>query len=361
MIITSMALSLSLYFAKPANGQSAFASAAKVRQDAVKTLVADLNIKEFDVKGAISGDLPAPIAKLANSRTIPPEDTSFESSNHLVIDGDMVRYENNHPMWHVEGVLTKKKMVNVCDGKLSKQFFPDGMGTETKVIGIIKRDAVSRQVQTTELAPLLITFRGLNPNISATNLSALKETGQTLPIEGTLCREYFQQYNQSSSIHFWIDPEKDQAIRRITQISQGSEVCRTDVKCRKETIGWVPSSWTVSHFDTKGKTLRTVDVSIAKLAINQTVSASSFELEFPKGTFVEDQRPDRVKYYRVQADGAMREVGPTGDELRDAKVIPQPGSSWLRRNQWFLIGCLVSLILILAMIVRKRYAAREAV
>src|SRR5262245_15502342 len=104
--------------------------AAKARQDAAKSLEVEIKVKEFQARGSVSED--DPVLKARPSPTpmvIPAVDTTVESTNRLVIDGVKVRYENNHPLWHIRtGELHPTAKISASNGQVSKIFLPRGLG-----------------------------------------------------------------------------------------------------------------------------------------------------------------------------------------------------------------------------------------
>jgi len=92
-------------------------------------------------------------------------------------------------------------------------------------------------------------------------------------------------------------------------------------------------SWVRTEYD-GGKVRKTATVTVTDLRINPSLAPGDFEITFPPGTHVHDQR--NRKEYRVQPSGGLRELDVYGKET--GGDIPQPGTSWVSRNKWLVVG-----------------------
>jgi hypothetical protein len=91
------------------------------------------------------------------------------------------------------------------------------------------------------------------------------------------------------------------------------------------------------------------------MQINAPQPAEQFDIEFPTGSIVTDQR--NWKTYRVQPDGSMREYDRTTRKELSGSVS-QPGVSWYRRNKWLLVGLgVVTILLVVGYMTKKRRAS----
>jgi hypothetical protein len=164
---------------------------------------------------------------------------------------------------------------------------------------------------------------------SARDRDRLEAADRSMFIDEVLCNEYFIQTHPNFAVHFWMDPQRNYIVRRKVNYHDEMISLETNIRYRQDAVaGWVPSSWESSYFDHNGNLHTSWEVTVTNLQVNRPIEDSVFDLEFPEGCHVRDQRIG--KEFRVLADGTMRELGPRGEEL------PQP--SWYGRNKLYLIG-----------------------
>jgi hypothetical protein len=325
--------------------------AAAARQEAVRALDIRFRRTETNAVGAIS-ERSRGLAKF--TRDVPAKETTFQSVNRLAIDGDKIRFEDNHPCWRVpEGILrTRRAQLDVFDGSVAKTFYP---GDETKENGLPSGTYENRHanihVMYSVLMPITLTFRGLDPHMTPYPLTDAKRSGLTLPIDGEACDEYILEFSPESKVSFWLDPKKDYVARRISTKSGVQFAAQHDIKYRNDAqIGWMPQSWVSNDFSSIGRLLTSTKVEVLEAEYNGVLPATDFDIVFPPGTRVVDLNTTKV--YRVQSNGAMRETDELGQEL--SAVISQPGDSWARRNQWFLVALGATFIAIVGSHILRR-------
>jgi hypothetical protein len=294
-----------------------------------------------DAKGSKS-DVALPPVKPKNP--VPPKETTLESIDYLVIDGEKIRFENNHPLWKLpEGTILRGSKISVFNGSLAKTLFPKEIDGQGKPLGSIEKNAWLEDIKTNVLTPLNITFRGLNPTITPYVVNDMKPSGITLPIEGSACMEHVIKLSMDMTVSFWLDSSKDYVLRRIRKLRQQKLIEQVDINYRQsDGFGLVPASWVINRFSPEGTVRTTNKVEVLKLQINDSHPSEQFEIEFPLETFVVDKRTN--KEYRVQSDGRMRELSEDGKELPGS--VLQPGDSWYWRNKWLLLGlaCIVGVV-----------------
>jgi hypothetical protein len=282
--------------------------AARARQDAARTLQVDLKIKmEYpkrvqlpEKKGIIQGR---------------PEGVEVEFANRILIDGAKARYEDNIPLWFPGKGFEKHQSIGVSDGTIIwsiDSFARNGQ----EVVGTIEH--ASRLRFGERFVPISVTFRSLEPTLKPFALSDLRATGNTLTIDGWRCAGYILAPKEEQL--YWLDPSNDFILRRHQFMRGGRVNSQLDVQYKRTSDSLVPSSWTSMSFDGVGKPYLIRRNEVVKLVINQPIAPAEFELRFPPGSLVEDQRDK--KHYRVQADGSMHEVGPDGQELDSKKAVP---------------------------------------
>jgi hypothetical protein len=332
-------------------GKDPAVAAAQARQKSVKTVNMEFKETEVDAKGCISELAAAPF----KSKTpVPATETTFESINRLMMDGDKVRYENNHPLWELPtGKFLKRTSVNVFTGSLAKSFRPRGLSGDREPLGDFESAGTLPEMRSSyTLLPVTMTFRGLNPVACAYPIYDLKYSGNELPIDGRPCREYALKLSADLTLSFWLDTARDYVVRRIRQVKENRLAEQFDIQFQPhQACGWTPASWARSLYGPGGAVLMTTSVEVRQIEINDSLPAAQFDLRFPEGTLVIDRR--KATQYRVRADGSMRELSSTGEELPG--TVAQPGDPWYRRHQWLLLSAGAALlILLLAYGLRRR-------
>ncbi|MBY0513959.1 MAG: hypothetical protein K2P78_08625 [Gemmataceae bacterium] len=331
-------------------------AAARARQEAVRAVDVRFHVKRFVAKGhytAAAKDMPK-----STGQVIPPEDATVEADNRLCIAVSRVRLEDSLPMWHLpSGELTRKTTISVSNEDLSKVYYPAGVGLHTEVVGIIRKDLQVWEIKSYQVVPLTMHFRACDPGVTPYDVRALKKTGQQLPVAGRRCEEYQHVVTPDSVVTFWFDAEAGYALRRIRKLRRGHNYEQYDVEYRPDAVaGMVPTSWVRTEFDEAGKVRTETRVTVTDLRINPALDSAEFDVRFPPGCHVDDQRTG--KEYRVQADGDMRRITPDGRELDE--TIPQPGSPWYWRNVWVVVAGIVVVITTAVAVQYRRTAKRTS-
>jgi hypothetical protein len=329
-------------FLCPASGRPLVAAdplieAARRRQDATRSVVVEFEVKEFVGKGKLTGLGLKP----RTPDPVPKEDTEIVSRNRLVIEGEKARFENNHPMFYVDGgELIRTSSVVVTDGETAKLYFPTGIGGRGQGQGIVWANAAPEGLRPPVLTPLTAHFRGLTPHVTPYPVDQLRPTSRTLRLDGRTCSEYEVATGPDKPISLFVDGQAEFALRRIRKLNRGHLYQQLDVAYGTRDGGLVPERWTIQEFDAAGKVKSKTEAVVLDVRVNPDVPRSEFDVEFPPGSSVYDQRTG--KDYVVKEGGMMRETTPAGVEL-DAEV-PVPGSSWLTRNRSGLLwGALIAL------------------
>jgi hypothetical protein len=336
---------------QPNNDNASAVAAARTRQERVQSVDVTITRTEVVAKGTISKTMVGPI-KAAGA--VPASDTTLRSQGRLVVDGNRVRVENNHPYWHVNGTLYQKQTISVTNGSLAKKFFPLGISSEDNPKGILEKTARQEDGKRPSLMPLTMTFRGLDLAVAPWSFAQMKPSGVVLRIEKADCQEYTISLG-ALVYSFWLDPNQDYVIRRVRNLSKGHVTEQVDIHYKTNAVcGWAPDSWTTTEYANDGRLLSTSKVDVVDLHLNEAPRPEEFDFAFPEGTDVYDQKND--KEYKVQSDGSMRELSRSGEEI--GSTIDQPGYPWYRRNQWLLLALGILVIGSTAVVLYRRRASK---
>lgn len=116
---------------------------------------------------------------------------------------------------------------------------------------------------------------------------------------------------------YWFDPLRDFAIVRFAVISKDDALRReTDFTLvRDESVGFVPSGWSIRKFAVDGTVSMSIESSVTKYATNVTFSDADFVLDFPDGTYVDDLRDQSNYIIRSESNRPV---------LRDERIAQVP-------------------------------------
>ncbi len=343
---------LTLAAASPAAaGEDPAVAAARERERLVRTARFEVHVRELYAKGFISRSSDQPVPD-----PLPAEDITVDADDVLVLDGDKARVEMTVPVW--SGLRFRRvPLVAVWDGTRGRTFYPDGFGPSGRPTGAVNDVPTGRWATIPLWSALTLTVRGLSPDLSHDPISRLAATDRTEVIDGHACREYTAGPRPDPPARFWLDPGAGHVVRRVRWPGAGRTTNQLAVRfCPDETAGWLPAGWTWTYADADGQVLRTLTATVTAARLNGPVPADQFELTFPPGAFVTDQRTGQD--YRVEPDGTWREVDPAA-ELRGGAPPPAgPEVSW-RRARVAGVGLAVGLAALFAVWLRLRRPPRR--
>jgi hypothetical protein len=298
-------------------------TAARTRQSAVRSLDVEFTHTDQYAKG---GSSMAMGFSPKSGVPVPAEPTTFESRNRLVIDGDKIRFENNHFLvTSLKRKLSQTTMICCFDGTTSNAFYPHGFSGTEEPLGVVAPSRRPDKLDSTYISPILLAFRGLNPVFITDSLTGLKPAGTTLVIDGATCEEYSIARRNKEPLRLWLDPARDYVIRRVRDLASKTNVIQYDIQYRRDdACGWVPTGWTRTSTAPDGTPFITSTVEVMSMRFNEAQPPGRFEITFPPGTRVTRGTTD----YRVQPDGSTHEINPAGEGAQ-----PEP-----RRGAWYWLA-----------------------
>jgi hypothetical protein len=336
--------SATLAFAAEEEPEDPAVAAARKRQEAIKTLDVRFKHTETYAKGTVSD------ASRSNPNPptpVPAEDMSVESMNRIVLDGEKIRVEDNHPGWYGRGKRTyKQSRIYTFDGDIGYLLLNRDYGGQLSAQGGIEEAFLGRDAH---FIPLYISVRGLSPIFSSPTMSQLQQSKTNEKIGDDLCEQYIAPTKGGAPTLFWLNAKKDYCIRRIRggNEEQAHSVCNIQ-NIYDEKYGWLPKSWCHEEHSWKGKLLATHTFEIQEMKINESVPADLFKIEFPSGSRVADNRNGKHKEYIAQPDGSMQE-----DDLA-AHMPPPARKTWYPPLTWAISAVILILIGVLAIIIVRR-------
>lgn len=276
----------------------------------VRTARIEYTLRHFMAKGSDMGkgvgNSPGPF---------PPKDHTAESKLTILLDADSWRYDRIGTLWCSEGeAFLPQHYVAVFDGDAYRLFF--GLEADPDVVhsvGFIDgKSHGATEVKLPLVAPVINAFRATHPVIGTFRREEWRLTPTDAVIDGRRCLmlEKIPAPNSTHFSHYWIDPERDYSIVRMTRGKGSQTFTQMEVKYRHDAgVRWVPSGWNISTIVdgwltlTDGKTATDV-----KYEINREIPKTAFKFDFPPGAEVYDRRTKPKVSYIVQANGAQRVI-----------------------------------------------------
>jgi hypothetical protein len=268
---------------------------------------------------------------------VPAQQTSRESKNRLVISGNRIRYENNHPILTLQTNGWSENIdLSVSDGSRQKKYHGPVSGANRKnSYGILASPSRGRIAHDTLQLPMMLAARGYDGDLSLITYSGgLRPTGETLQVRGRRCVAYKQ---PSQNLTVWVDETEGHSPRRAQLSPKGVTDTQIEIESGVEpSSGLVlPKSWAESHYSANGKLRKTVAVTVDAVYVNREYGADTFDLEFPPGIDVDDQRSNTQ--VRVLPDQSLVPLDSSGKPV-----------GWIDRNWVWMTcvaaGCVVTLV-----------------
>jgi hypothetical protein len=310
--------------------ESPAVTAARKRQQAVQTLAVEFKVVHFVAKGAIAKALTPPL-----SGPYPARDTTLESENRLVLDGDRIRYEDNHVSIFKPGRdAVPLKKLSVYDGSSMTTLYPP-VSAEGSSNGVVH--GAAPDFTSPILDPIGHAFRPLDPQLCSQPIDALNPTGARLAIGGELCEEFACERPGAAPIGpvtyvCYLAPDNDHAVRRIIWKRAGQLHRQQDIAYKRaDGNGWLPTAWHIAEYSPDGEIRSTTKVDVVRTKINGLVSPDEFKIVFPEATQVVDQATNKM--YQVRPDGSLAEFDTGASNTWSEPPLPQGA---LRK--WLLIG-----------------------
>jgi hypothetical protein len=324
---------------------------ARKRQAEVMSL--EVKLKRSEDHAAGSSWLPPRPGGKRKPR--PPTRTTLTSVDRLVVAGSNFRYESHPPSWDsgTGALLDQRLRIDVANGRESKTFFPKGLIGYSAGVGIIEQHGWHEFAKTLTLMPLMMTLRGAEPTLATYDLRLLKPGNVTLAIDGVMCSRFDLGSSPSALDTFWIDDTG--LIRRRQFWKNGHLISQCDVRyeCRYG-VDDFPVSWVDVRYSPTGSVIIEDHVEVVDATVNATVSQTEFDVRFPPGTTVHENK-QRGRHYLVQDDGNMREK-----DVEDGEGRSREAPGFLSRLLRLLGTGLAVLVLVLLgrYLLRRRFGWR---
>lgn len=344
---------LLLLLGEPARGQNpdSFLAAVRKREAAVKVVDMTFSLKEILLKNN-----PTPMAEvlktLGKAETILAEDVVLQSTNRIVIQGTMTRYEGAQPVWQLElGKPLPYRALAVTNSRGPKSFYPDGKGKDTEPSGAIPTTQGNHYLQGYYMRPVGVSFRGLDRTMTPYPVQSFKPSMVRQRIGERECIEYVKHLSNDSRQSYFVDPGMDNNVVRMISFNRGNVNMQIDITYAKNPVcDWVPDFWVAHTYTGAGKLERRTEVRVISSKFNESLPEDQFDIVYPPGTRV--WKASEQKHYRVQPDSGFQLLTWSRDAV--PSLVPvQDEVPWYRRYLWWIVGC-IGVVALVAVVVRRR-------
>jgi outer membrane lipoprotein-sorting protein len=338
----------------------------KARQERVKSGRFEWTQEQTDTKGVISywwKAIPRPGNKDIKG-DIPPKDTTHTYQCSVVFEGKKLREESRIPSWDRNtNTYTVRSIIAVFDGSTSSRLQDPFPGLKWHQ-GDIRKEAHHIDFNNLGLQPILMTFRALTPYMRAYDVSRFEVRDTKAVIAKIPCVELWQGNATQVEDRLWVDPARGFVLVRCSQFLQGHLAHQLDVNYKRDGEEWVPSQWTVV-FNRGGKLERFYQARVTQYELNVPIPKSDFEIDFPPGTRVTDDKNNRE--WIVRPDGGKRMLtgkerfSPQDEEIQTEVMQSVPAESSPPRDSrtWWIVAtaAVAAAALVLSFFTYRRFTA----
>lgn len=327
-------------------------AAARKRQDAIKSIEFTVRVKQVVEPNVMRQ------SERDGKGTYPKERTTIESVNRLVFDGAMIRFEDNHAMPHANLMQwIEMRSLYVTNGEVVKFY-------QAPAEGPSRENCIAKisTVQNTSVSglriymPLHLACRGAsNPSCrNALTFNQFKALGVLTKIKGADVEEYQRTATEvTSGNQMWVDGKCDHLPRRIRYITpNGGGSGITDITLEREQSAglWLPKSWVHTDYTTDDKVKMTYVMTVDSVSVNPPHDRKEFDLVFPKGVEVFDDRTGEYTLSNGDNGGPIL-TGSGGGEGNP--------TSQLSRYWWVPVMGVLIMALVIGWVVYRRRARNE--
>jgi hypothetical protein len=237
------------------------------------------------------------------NRTRPlPQKMTLESKATLTIDGDRMRFERVGPGYNERhGGYVNQIYISTYNVKASKAFY-DMAGTPWRAGFVLTRED-NQDCDNYNLRPMMLFCMPLSPKYRRLgDAGGWKLDSTTREIQGHPCRALIK-----GDESYWFDPSRGNAILLYEYAERGVALLRQEIFYSEDAkYGLIPSRWTSERYAGKNILIESTRATARQYEINKNYSDEVFDIAFPPGTEVSDDREKR--FYRLEADWTKQDI-----------------------------------------------------
>ncbi len=285
---------------------------------------------------------------------VPPRDTTYEFRASCSVAGAKLRYEHDNHQWSAaKQSYVPMPYVGVFDGKIAKVLHTLGSTYTHWPDALVYREAKHPDRDNLNLLPLLMHYRGVNPELRPYSIETMTVGGLGRAPDGSDCLELTRDLNGAIQ-RFWVDPMREYSVVGYLLTVKDRPMTKIAIRYRNDSgHGWVLAAWELSSFQTDGRLTYSTHAQVTQVELNIDLPNSEFDVEFPPGTLVTDEKSKTT--YIVNADNSQRQIQPSEIQLSyDQLISSTPPQSLIESARPWITGGLITACVAIAMILLLR-------
>jgi hypothetical protein len=155
--------------------------------------------------------------------------------------------------------------------------------------GAVGKDTIQEVLNDLERTALALVFRP--SQLMDVQASQFRLVTEHAIVDGLHCVKLQRPQPGSALVeHCWVDPARDDVPILWEKTLRGELMWRVAIQyrlSRDHNLGWVPDRWTCQD---DGAQLHVLQCTVTKLSVNESFPPKTFQLDFPPGTLVFDER-----------------------------------------------------------------------
>lgn len=232
---------------------------------------------------------------------------------NIIVSFDDLRIKQSYQM-HGENQRRTNYMSNYSKGQSRNLTVPHEVTDKYYPIATLHDGDVYDDIENLHLYAILLCFRPFNQKFLA-----IDETGFILSKESAILdgKKMVVVILKSRIIDdelkyeqiFWLDPEMDYTVRRYYKCLQGELTFQLDINYKKNEKNLIyPNQWQFASLNSDGGVDKLVKCTVSKAMVNKLPEGHSFDLDFPVGTWVFEQKTNEM--YLTMQNGKKRTILP---------------------------------------------------
>lgn len=306
----------------------------KERQERVRSMQFTWTESRLHPRGS------APFLKVADQE-IRPKDISYDVYHRLDIDGEKLRYSYDGKTWKQDLTdVVDMNHTSAFDGQTPK-LLNKGAGLDHP-IGTIFRDRRSPDLGQLQILPILLCYVGVHPTISPIRLVDFSIAKEKAVIKDSICDVLKERSGLRNGVcSIYVDPKREYSAVRYSIAVNGNAQVQLDIEYSFDPSNhWVPAGWDLILLSPSGVLQQHSKSSVSTVKINPSLPPDTFQLDFPAGAWITDQRTEYsnglYESFLVKSNGTKRVVGENELTVPYEQLMKE-GQGAILASRWLII------------------------
>lgn len=240
---------------------------------------------------------------------LPARDTTNTVAHELWFTDAKMHWSRrgNHAFCGIRLTYVPLHYTGVFDGKLAKTLATQESPIDPWPQGAIQVRARPIDAGVISTIPVMMAFRPFSPVLRVYDIQEMRLTGQRDLVDGRPCLHLVTKKGPQTFQNYWVDPAREFVLTRVLEMHEGKVLLKADLRYKPHPVaGWVPDAWDLVSYNNKGSLNKSQRGIVTECDLNADVPASQFDIDFPEGTMVYDERTR--KSHVVQKGGRKRVI-----------------------------------------------------